>query len=544
MADKTPAISAVLSKAWPSLRYLSVGVWLAWVFLMSSGMIWLSDTEFDGTYVAELMLGISIIGALICFIAPLLGQRIQALLAKRSFIVSISLIATAGALAIILAGPYYLAFPPLFQIGVVLTSLFTGVFVLKCGSLFGKLDSRRVFLYSLYGELVMVALSYFIFANDFFAPISGGPSLAGILAFALLPPIAAWLVSLPPSGSEIGQSQGVSVSITDEDLGKEAAGITDTEGTSVSKNREGSSEQTPEAEVKPRVARLPSGFAKLLFMIFFSTLVSEMFRNYFAFVRTPEITSIDSMLVLLLRLGFALVMLFYALRTHRKIRFSKMYQYSLVVLAVVVSLIPLLMDQTTILSSLIGGVSSCMNLLIWCLLSMVVYEKETSPFVVFGFGWGTLLAARASGWLLGMLVLPGLAGTSWESFVYWGVAILILTATILLFSENRLERLFGNVAKEQISVGIVEPEEVSEKEHRPWREACVRIGTQALLSQREQEVFELLSVGRSPKNIATHLVVSVNTVRTHTRNIYTKLDAHSREDLIQLIEQELQSLEE
>ncbi len=48
------------------------------------------------------------------------------------------------------------------------------------------------------------------------------------------------------------------------------------------------------------------------------------------------------------------------------------------------------------------------------------------------------------------------------------------------------------------------------------------------LSAQELRVLRLLVPGRSNAEIARELVVSVNTVRTHMRNIYRKLDAHNR----------------
>ncbi len=48
------------------------------------------------------------------------------------------------------------------------------------------------------------------------------------------------------------------------------------------------------------------------------------------------------------------------------------------------------------------------------------------------------------------------------------------------------------------------------------------------LSEREMEVLSLIAAGLSNQRIADRLFISLNTVRTHTKNIHSKLGVHSR----------------
>jgi LuxR family maltose regulon positive regulatory protein len=53
------------------------------------------------------------------------------------------------------------------------------------------------------------------------------------------------------------------------------------------------------------------------------------------------------------------------------------------------------------------------------------------------------------------------------------------------------------------------------------------------LTDRELHVLRLLSTKLSAREIADELAVTVHTVRMHTKNIYSKLDAHSRIEAIE-----------
>jgi LuxR family maltose regulon positive regulatory protein len=71
--------------------------------------------------------------------------------------------------------------------------------------------------------------------------------------------------------------------------------------------------------------------------------------------------------------------------------------------------------------------------------------------------------------------------------------------------------------------------------------ALIRPSLYEPLSQREREVLGLLVTSLSSTEIAEHLYISVNTVRSHIRSIYGKLDVHSRFEAVARA-QELQLL--
>lgn len=83
-----------------------------------------------------------------------------------------------------------------------------------------------------------------------------------------------------------------------------------------------------------------------------------------------------------------------------------------------------------------------------------------------------------------------------------------------------IEEVFngGSPISSQIARKVIEAFTVKEKTNEYFQE----------LSKREQEILEQLSKGYRYKEIADQLFLSIETVRTHIRNIYEKLQVNSR----------------
>ncbi|MBI3138336.1 MAG: response regulator transcription factor [Sphingobacteriales bacterium] len=80
----------------------------------------------------------------------------------------------------------------------------------------------------------------------------------------------------------------------------------------------------------------------------------------------------------------------------------------------------------------------------------------------------------------------------------------------------------GSPISSQIARKVIEAFAIREKTNDYFQE----------LSRREQEILEQLSKGFRYKEIAEKLFVSLETVRTHIRNIYEKLQVNSRADAL------------
>lgn len=65
-------------------------------------------------------------------------------------------------------------------------------------------------------------------------------------------------------------------------------------------------------------------------------------------------------------------------------------------------------------------------------------------------------------------------------------------------------------------------------ERDPEARLTPRISPSCPLSEREIQVVRLLAQGLSAKEVAQELVISINTAKTHIKNIYQKMDVHTR----------------
>ena len=66
-----------------------------------------------------------------------------------------------------------------------------------------------------------------------------------------------------------------------------------------------------------------------------------------------------------------------------------------------------------------------------------------------------------------------------------------------------------------------------------------RQGMQDLLTEREKDVMHLFVKGYKQSEVAKELQISIDTVKRHIKNVYTKLDIHSKAELIEKLGQRL-----
>lgn len=85
--------------------------------------------------------------------------------------------------------------------------------------------------------------------------------------------------------------------------------------------------------------------------------------------------------------------------------------------------------------------------------------------------------------------------------------------------------------------GMQRQSQESQSAHEHLESVCAQIAETYALSPRETEILEYLARGRGSKYIADKLCISSETVRTHSKRIYDKMDVHTKEELLDRIEE-------
>lgn len=147
---------------------------------------------------------------------------------------------------------------------------------------------------------------------------------------------------------------------------------------------------------------------------------------------------------------------------------------------------------------------------------------------------------------IGMPLLNGMEATRQIRKVSPGTEILILT---MHDSEHMIQGVLdagahGYILKDDADRNLLAAVE-SLRRHKPYLSsrvsaaaAAAQPGTDGIerparrLTPREREIVQLLAEGKSNKEIATYLNISVKTAETHRANIMLKMNFHSVTELV------------
>lgn len=170
----------------------------------------------------------------------------------------------------------------------------------------------------------------------------------------------------------------------------------------------------------------------------------------------------------------------------------------------------------------------------WVSYADITQRFRLTAFVVFGFGRGAL----ALGALVGIataLAVPAL------NFAISPANTLIVVFACIIFGFGALPR--GSelralvVGESDNPAGDMDAATPEKARAGRFKRKCEQVANRYLLSKKETEVLFLLAKGRNAAYIQEQLYISEGTARTHMRHIYKKLDIHTQQELMDLVEE-------
>lgn len=204
-------------------------------------------------------------------------------------------------------------------------------------------------------------------------------------------------------------------------------------------------------------------------------------------------------------------------------------------------------SMNKIFASCVYAAFTCATMLLMVSCARTSRDRGINPIFIYGFTAGIVYALHFIGFTCGLYfeniyiadvstpVLVSLMSIFLLSIVYF----MMTGGFSSPFAQNEKEH-----SNDDIELIARVPKESSAQDalHNKNATFTDRISKQAALvqqayglTQRETEVMERIARGNSVAHIADELVISENTVRTHSRRIYTKLDIHKKQDLIDFV---------
>lgn len=152
--------------------------------------------------------------------------------------------------------------------------------------------------------------------------------------------------------------------------------------------------------------------------------------------------------------------------------------------------------------------------------------------------------ALAHAVFLAGLYVPGYFGVaSYDAFLQSTTMLLLLVylvfgmLIVLDYRQNRaqVEHLEQRLHRQQQEQDHLRQSLVDANDE-DFNRACVTIGHDCGLTKRETEVLQLLARGRDVAYVCNELFLARNTVKGYTKSIYAKLGVHSKQEVIDMVE--------
>lgn len=208
-------------------------------------------------------------------------------------------------------------------------------------------------------------------------------------------------------------------------------------------------------------------------------------------------------------------------------------------------------------ASVLYAVYSCLITLMMIQCAQASRDRSVNPVFIYAFFAGIVYVMHDAGYIVAMLA-SGLEPFGFDSLLT--ISLFCVYALGMVFfvglggfkqalSPNRVSAekvdLIPTAAtpatrKRPSATAAPENDRASDGQESAFLDRlskqCALVSQHYGLSEREAEIMELVARGNTVVRISGMLGISENTVRTHTRRIYGKLDIHKKQELLDLLQ--------
>ena len=273
--------------------------------------------------------------------------------------------------------------------------------------------------------------------------------------------------------------------------------------------------------------------------IFVISLTDEFMRHYYLEDTDLSFYSSQTNLLILVFKIVASIMTVTAIHRMRYEEFSFLYRASFMLALVAALLLPFA-DSAGTVGYAIANCGAFVFKLTVFLVSLELCARGAPAALIFCIVRGVWSLDLLLGSVLYALNV-GMPGTGIDPGILTiGLVVLVALAYMVVFSPDRdggALSLLGPARRAESPEPTTAPS--PEDTGASLDRTCTRLATTHGLSPREADVLRLLARGRTTTRIEEELGISMNTVNTHVRHVFQKLDVHSRQELLDLVEKPL-----
>ena len=239
----------------------------------------------------------------------------------------------------------------------------------------------------------------------------------------------------------------------------------------------------------------------------------------------------------------ALALLAWVVAFKRGLSFGRIWNLVLVLMATALIFAPYLDEALGgYLFTFVGVAQTFVIIILFLALADVARHSSYSAIAVFAAGWLAYTFPFALGDIFGesMQAFAPDATLAMAAIVW-----VLVIVTLLFFDESSAgKRLIftelndgGDEDTPAKRFGAQQQALNEEKAADMLSLRCAVLAEELKLTPREHEILELMARGRSKTYIAEAFFISENTVRGHVKHLYAKLDVHSKQELVDRVEQ-------